>query len=283
MRFRKYQALGNDYLVIASDALASPSRELVRRITHRNLGIGSDGILVGERRGGGFSLRIYNPDGSEAEKSGNGLRIYARSLFDAGEVGEEPFTVDTKGGRVECQIKDAGARVRVWMGRVVFDSEAIPVAGPRREVLRESMRVAGRDLEFCAASVGNPHCVLHVEEPSEALARELGPIIENDPRFPERVNVQFAKLLDRENLRIEIWERGAGYTLASGTSACAAAGVSRRLGLCDDRIAVHMPGGVLDVAFDHQLVATLEGPVVYVAEGDLSDEGLREVPGASGK
>jgi diaminopimelate epimerase len=275
VRFRKYQALGNDYLVIAAADLPSPSAALVQRITHRNLGIGGDGILVGEAAGERrFALRIYNPDGSEAEKSGNGLRIYARSLFDAGEVGDEPFAVATPGGEVRCQVKDGGARVRVAMGRVVFDSASIPVAGPAREVLRESLRLGDRELEFCAASVGNPHCVLHVDEPSEAMARELGPLLEVHPLFPNRTNVQFARVEDSRTLRVEIWERGAGYTLASGTSACAAAAVSRRLGLCEDRLSVRMPGGILDVELGSDFEATIEGPVVMVAEGELAEEGL---------
>lgn len=275
MRFYKYQALGNDYLVIASTELPSPSAALVQRITHRHLGIGGDGILVGEPIGDGrFRLRIYNPDGGEAEKSGNGLRIYARSLFDAGEVGEQPFEVDTLAGPVRCQVKEGGARVRVAMGRIVFDSEVIPVTGPAREVLRESLRVGDRELEFCAASVGNPHCVVHVDQPSEAMARELGPLIEHHTSFPKRTNVQFAKVEDRTKLRVEIWERGAGYTLASGTSACAVAAVSRRLGLCEDRVSVQMPGGALDVELGSDLEATIEGPVVRVAEGELVEEGL---------
>jgi diaminopimelate epimerase len=280
MRFRKYQALGNDYLVLESAELPAPSPGFVQRITHRNLGVGSDGILVGAPAGDGrFRLRIYNPDGGQAEKSGNGLRIYARSLFDDGAVGEEPFEVETPGGRVRCQVKQGGARVRVAMGRVVFDSTAVPVCGEAREVLRESLQAGGRTLEFCAASVGNPHCVLHVDDPSRDLACELGPAIEHHPCFPERTNVQFVKVEAPQRLRVEIWERGAGYTLASGTSACAAAAVSRRLGLCEDRLAVAMPGGVLDVELGPDFEATIEGPVVKIAEGQLAEETLVELRG----
>lgn len=276
MRFAKYQALANDYLVLdAAEFAGSRHPELVRRITDRRLGVGADGVLVGARPGSGaFGLRIFNPDGSEAEKSGNGLRIFARSLWDSRAVSGDPFEVETLGGVARCRVIQEGRSVRVSMGRVVFDSESIPVQGPAREVLNESLWVADRRLEFCGASVGNPHCVVLVDAATEADARLLGPAIESDPRFPNRTNVQFAQVQDRGNLRIEIWERGAGYTLASGTSACAAAGVAIRLGLCDRHVSVHMRGGVLEVEFTADFEATIEGPVVRVAEGEFFDEAL---------
>ncbi len=278
MRFSKYQALGNDYLVIGETEIGGDvSPELIRRITHRNLGVGADGILVGRQLGPQrFQLRIFNPDGGQAEKSGNGLRIYARALFDSGAVSEQPFEVETLGGTVRCEIVESGARVRVAMGRVVFDSAAIPVAGEPREVLMESIRVGGREFEFSAASVGNPHCVIFVPDPKESETKELGPAIERDARFPNRSNVQFAAVQDRKKLRIEIWERGAGYTMASGTSACAAAGVALRLGLCDPKLTVQMVGGDLDLEFDDDFHVLIEGPVTHVATGQISDETLRE-------
>jgi diaminopimelate epimerase len=275
MRFFKYHALGNDYLVLnPSDLAGELDPVLVRRICHRNFGVGSDGILLGplESREADFGLRIFNPDGSEAEKSGNGLRIFSRYLWDQGLVEERPFTVDTPGGKVESIVERGGRSVTVQMGQVSFESTRIPVQGNPREVLKEAMVVDGETLVFCATTVGNPHCVVLRENLSEEEARRLGPLIEKDPRFPKRTNVQFMKVLDRSNIQIEIWERGAGYTLASGSSSSAAAAVAHRLGLCGDHITVHMPGGELDIRLSADFSVLMTGPVTKIAEGTLSPE-----------
>jgi len=275
MRFCKYHALGNDYLVLdPSDFAWELNSFKIQRICHRNFGVGSDGILLGplETKEGDFGLRIFNPDGSEAEKSGNGLRIFSRYLWDQGLVKDKPFTVMTPGGRVESTVRDRGRSVTVEMGQVSFDSARIPVEGQRREVLNETMVLEGKALRFCAATVGNPHCVVLREKVSEEEARRLGPLIENDSRFPNRTNVQFMKVLDRSNIQIEIWERGAGYTLASGSSSSAAAAVAHRLGLCEGHITVHMPGGELDIRISEDFSVRMTGPVTKIAEGNLFPE-----------
>jgi len=273
--FYKYHALGNDYLVLnPSDLEGELDAFQIQRICHRNFGVGSDGILLGplETQEGDFGLRIFNPDGTEAEKSGNGLRIFSRFLWDQGLVKEAPFTVMTPGGRVESTVQDRGRSVTVQMGQVSFDSTRIPVKGEPREVLNETMVLEGEELRFCAATVGNPHCVVLREDVSEEEARRWGPLIEKDPRFLNRTNVQFMKVLDRSHIRIEIWERGAGYTLASGSSSSAAAAVARRLGLCGAHITVHMPGGDLDIRIAEDFSVQMAGPVTKVAEGTLSSE-----------
>jgi diaminopimelate epimerase len=216
-------------------------------------------------------LRIFNPDGSEAEKSGNGLRIFARYLWDRDLAGDEEFAVETPGGIARCTVLDSGGNVRVQMGQVSFWSDRIPVVGPRREVLRERIEVGGKSLVYCAATIGNPHCVVLLEGTPE-IARELGPRLESHPNFPNRTNVQFLTVLDRSNIRIEIWERGAGYTLASGSSSSAAAAVAHKLGLCDRSITVHMPGGKLAIEIGNDFEIVLTGPVTKVAEGTLSRE-----------
>jgi diaminopimelate epimerase len=274
-RFYKYHALGNDYLVLhPSDLVGELEPFQIQRICHRNFGIGSDGILLGplETQEGDFGLRIFNPDGSEAEKSGNGLRIFSRYLWDQGLVKDKPFTIMTPGGKVESTVQDKGRRVTVEMGQVSFDSARVPVQGERRDVLNETMIVEGKELRFCAATVGNPHCVVLREKVSEEEARRLGPLIETDPRFPNRTNVQFMKVLDRSQIQIEIWERGAGYTLASGSSSSAAAAVAYRLGLCGGHITVHMPGGELDIRVSEDFFVRMTGPVTKVAEGNLFPE-----------
>jgi diaminopimelate epimerase len=275
MRFYKYHALGNDYVVLNPDEfVAELTEDRIRAICHRNYGVGSDGILYGPKStdAADFALRIFNPDGSEAEKSGNGLRIFARYLWDCRKVQQDTFTVLTPGGVVTAKVQKQGKEVTVDMGRVSFDSAEIPVTGPQREVINEKMKVKGKEIEFSAATIGNPHCVILRDDVSEAEARTLGPIIELDSRFPNRTNVQFMKVLDRSNIRLEIWERGAGYTLASGSSSSAAAAVARRLGLCDSNITVHMPGGNLDITVSDDFSITMTGPVVKVAEGVISEQ-----------
>lgn len=271
--FHKYQALGNDYLVLEG-AVPELTSSLVRRICDRHLGVGSDGILIGARSvsGGGFSMRIFNPDGSEAEKSGNGLRIFARYLWDNGFVGVEYFSVLTKGGVVHCQVRDKGTLVFVEMGRASFSSEDISIAGPPREVVAERFEIADEVLRITGVSVGNPHCVVQIDDPTPELARRLGPLLENHAMFQRRTNVQFLKVLGPQRIRIEIWERGAGYTLASGSSSCAAAAASVRLGLCEGEITVEMPGGSLKIGVAPDFSLTMTGPVKKVAKGEISNE-----------
>jgi len=275
MRFIKYHALGNDYLVIRpSDIDGDIQKTMIERICHRHYGIGSDGILLGplDSSNCDFKVRIFNPDGSEAEKSGNGLRIFSRFLWEEGLVREEPFTIETLGGPVTCRVEEGGKRVQVEMGTVSFLSTEIPVTGRKREVLREQMTVACRTFEYCAATIGNPHCVVLCEEPTAEIARLYGPLIERDARFPNQANVQFMKIIDRGNIRIEIWERGAGYTLASGSSSAAAAAIAHKLGLCDAAIVVHMPGGSLDITLAEDFAATMRGPVQRICSGVIDSQ-----------
>ncbi len=277
MRFFRYHAIGNDYIVIPESELTGPlTPALTRRICHRNYGVGSDGILLHlhDKSTERFDLRIHNPDGSESEKSGNGLRIFARYLWDRKRVGVDAFAVATPGGTVSCRVMDNGRSVTVDMGALTFDSARIPVAGPAREVLRERFTIAGVELEYSCASIGNPHCVILRDALSESETRELGSLIEVDPRFPNRTNVQFMKVLDRGNIAIQIWERGAGFTLASGSSSSAAAGVAHRLGLCERDITVHMPGGEIRIEIDPGYKVRMTGPVTHIADGEIDPECL---------
>jgi diaminopimelate epimerase len=275
MKYSKYHGLGNDYIVIQPpDVPDVLDRDRIRLICHRNYGVGSDGILLGPLKSTScdFKLKIYNPDGSEAEKSGNGLRIFSRFLWDYGLVREQPFTIETLGGQVTAQVAPDGRKVTVAMGEVSFDSDKIPVTGAVREVMNETIQIADRVFTYCAATVGNPHCVVLCDSPTAKLAKQYGPLIEVEPRFVNRTNVQFMAVMDRQNIRIEIWERGAGYTLASGSSSTAAAAVAHKLGLCDSRITVHMPGGTLDIWFEEEFHAIMTGPVVHVSEGVIDNE-----------
>jgi diaminopimelate epimerase len=275
MKYYKYHAIGNDYIVInPKDVSQNLTCEQITKICHRNFGIGSDGILFGPllSEKGKFLLRIFNPDGSEAEKSGNGLRIFSRYLWDMQLVKEEAFTIETKGGLVKSTVLDNGKTVRVEMGKVSFWSDEIPVAGKRREVISENITVDNKSFTFCAATIGNPHCVIPLPEITPDLAKQYGYLIESHKIFPNRINVQFMKVLDRENIQLEIWERGAGYTLASGSSSSAAAAVAHRLGLCDSSITVHMPGGNILIEIGEDYSIQMTGSVTKVAEGIISEE-----------
>ena len=275
MKFFKYHALGNDYIVLdPADFGDELTSRQIRSICHRNYGIGSDGILFGPfiSPQGDFVLRIFNPDGSEAEKSGNGLRIFSRYLWDKGLVQKNPFIIMTEGGKVISHVHKGGKSVTVEMGKVSFDSRKIPVEGPSREVINETIIINGQELLFCAATIGNPHCVILRDEVSKEEAQKWGPLIEKDPRFPNRTNVQFMKICDRKNITIEIWERGAGYTLASGSSSSAAAAVAYKLDFCDSHIAVNMPGGTIEITVSNDFSISMIGPVVKIAEGTISND-----------
>ncbi len=275
MRFSKYHALGNDYLIIEpGEAPEGIDSRSIRTICHRNFGVGSDGILYGplQSQKAAFGLRIFNPDGSEAEKSGNGLRIFSRYLWDRELVGTDEFTIETMGGVVRSTVHDQGRSVQVEMGQISFQSADIPVAGEPREVLNESIAVGERVLKYSAATIGNPHCVVPMDEVNEAMARHYGPLLENHPFFPKRTNVQFLKVLDRGRIRIEIWERGAGYTLASGSSSSAAAAVAHRLGFCDQQVEVVMPGGVIRIEIGPRYDIRMTGSVTRVGEGTMDRE-----------
>jgi diaminopimelate epimerase len=277
--FAKGHGLGNDYIVMEARHLHRPlTAEQVARICDRNWGVGSDGILLltPAWAGADFGLRIFNPDGSEAEKSGNGLRIFAKYLRDHGHAATVEFTVDTPGGRVACRCHERDGRVvevTVEMGRCTFLAHEIPMHGPAREVVGVPLQVADRTLSVTAVSVGNPHCVIFTDRLDEAEVRRLGPLVETHPAFPNRTNVQFARVVSRTQVDILIWERGAGWTLASGSSSSAVACAAVKTGRCDHGpVTVRMPGGTLAVDVRPDWSIRLQGPAAEVYTGTLSRE-----------
>lgn len=282
-QFVKSQALGNDYIVLDESQLSRPlTPEVVRIICDAHYGIGSDGILLlTTGAAADFGLRIFNPDGSEAEKSGNGLRILAKFLYDHRYTEKQDFTVSTLGGLVHARLHVTNQRVTgitVDMGRATFRSSEIPVAGPPREVIQEALEAGGRQFTVTAVSVGNPHCVIFSEALDPDEVRRVGPLIERHPSFPNRINVQFAKVKSRDRVSILIWERGAGYTLASGSSSCAAAAASVRNGLTDRMLTIESPGGELGVSVGEAWDLTLTGPASEICRGTLSQDLLSCLP-----
>ncbi len=271
----RYHGLGNDYLVFDPN-----KNELdlnvknVKMLCDRNMGLGSDGILegpfIGEKQ---MSLRIWNPDGSIAEKSGNGVRIFAKYLKDAGYAQKKNYKLLTDGGLVEITyLNEDGSRLRISMGKLSFMSDEIPVIGERREVINEDMVFGNTLYPATCVTIGNPHCVIPMREISKPLVCKIGNFSETARYFPERVNTEIMQVIDNTNIAIETFERGAGYTMATGTGACAAAGVAYKLGLTGNKVIVHMPGGELQIEITDDWNVYMIGEVFYVAEIRLSSE-----------
>ena len=269
----RYHGLGNDYLVFDPNKNELDlNKENVSMLCNRNMGLGSDGILegpfIGEKC---MSLKIWNPDGSIAEKSGNGVRIFAKYLKDAGYVQKKKYDLMTDGGKVEiAYLNEDGSRLRISMGKLSFWSDEIPVVGERREVINEDMVFGNTLYPATCVSVGNPHCVIPMREISKPLVCKIGNFSEMARYFPERVNTEIMKVIDNTNIAIETFERGAGYTMATGTGACAAAGVAYKLGLTGNKVIVHMPGGELQIEIGDDWEVYMTGDVFYVASVTLS-------------
>lgn len=282
----KGHGLGNDYIAVDPAELDFElSARNVRALCDRHRGVGADGVLaLAPSERAHFGLRIFNPDGSEAEKSGNGLRIFGGYLYATRRTRRREFRIETAGGivSVALRIDEDGDvdRAKVVIGHASFRPRLLPCTLEEPELVDLPLRVAGRTLRFSGVSVGNPHCVVFANS-ERAWTREdlleLGPALETHEIFPQRTNVQLAAATGPRTLSILIWERGAGETLASGTSACAAAAAGVRLGLVKSPVAVHAPGGGLEVAVDAQFDLTLDGEVAEVARGRLSRAFLRSL------
>lgn len=265
----KYHGLGNDYLVFDPNKNSLKlSPENVRLLCDRHFGAGSDGILEGpilEKEP--LEVKIWNPDGSIAEKSGNGVRIFAKYLKDAGYVQKQHVVLGTGSGQVEVwYLNEEGTRLKASMGKVSFWSNEIPVTGPVREVVNETLIFGKIPYKATCVSIGNPHVVIFLDEISKELVCRIGKNSETAEYFPERINTQIMKVIDRNTIEIEIYERGAGYTLASGSSGCAAAAAAYRQGLTDSKMYVRMPGGTLEIEILEDWNVLMTGDVGYVGK-----------------
>ncbi len=275
--FVKSHGLGNDYIVLDSERITFQlSEKAIQTICDVHFGIGSDGILLKvPSENAEFGLRILNPDGSEAEKSGNGLRIFAKYLFDYGLAGKK-FSIETPGGIVYAEItKEAGGKantVKVDMGKAIFESKKIPVNSKNKECIDATLHLEYRDYTINCVSVGNPHCVILTEQLDEKEVKTFGPQIEKNKIFPNYINVQFAKIISPNEVEIMIWERGAGWTLASGSSSCAVAAVVLKKGLANRKLNIKMPGGQLKIEIDENWQIKMTGEVREIASGALSNE-----------
>lgn len=281
--FVKSHGLGNDYLVLDQGNINFQLTEKnIRMLCDVHYGIGSDGILLKVASSkADFGLKIFNPDGSEAEKSGNGLRIFAKYLYDYKHASSKIFTIETLGGTVTAEVSDENngkaSRIKVDMGKAIFSSRDIPVICDEAECMDHLLNIIDEAYEINCVSVGNPHCVILRDKLVLAEILKHGSDIENHPMFPNRINVQFAKVLSHDEVEILIWERGAGYTLASGSSSCAVAAVMVKKGLADRKMKVKMPGGILQLEIDEKWNIRMEGEVKEIASGYLSNELIAEM------
>ena len=278
--FVKSHGLGNDYIVMVKGAQTPPlTEDNIRLICDRNYGVGSDGILLLEKDIPPFGLRIFNPDGSEAEKSGNGLRIFSKFLYEYGYAKDKEFLIDTAGGRVRSTVRtdqsDRVVAVLVEMGTYTFDPAAVGIKDRSTPMIEEELKINGDvTVKGSALSVGNPHFVFFVESIDDPFIREYGTLIEHHPLFPKRINTQMVRVVGSNEIEIRIWERGAGYTQASGSSSCAAASCAVFLGKVKSPVTVRMPGGILRIEVGEDRELRMEGPVEEVMKGLFSRDFL---------
>lgn len=279
LRFTKMQGAGNDFVVL--DGIAQPfdlDADRLRRLADRRFGVGADQILLVERSeapGIDFRYRIFNADGGEVEQCGNGARCFVKFVRARGLTDKRAIRVATAGGVIEPRLEDDG-EVTVDMGAPVFDPPRVPfdaeglVATERAAGRLWPLQIAGREVQASVLSMGNPHAVLLVDDVESAPVAGDGAALEHHRRFPQRVNAGFVQVVDRHAIRLRVWERGVGETLACGTGACAAAVAGMRLGLLDSPVTVHARGGRLRIRWNgdgHPVLMT--GPAVAVFEGEI--------------
>ena len=277
IRFTKMQGAGNDFVVL--DGVTEPLRlspAAIRRLADRRFGVGCDQVLLVEPPadpGADFRYRIFNADGSEVEQCGNGARCFVRFVRDRGLTAKSEIAVDTLGGRIYPRLAESG-EVSVNMGVPRFAPGEIPFVADA-PALVYPLEVDGRTIEVSVLSMGNPHAVMIVADARAAPVATLGPRLEHHVRFPRRVNAGFLEIRDRAHVRLRVWERGAGETLACGSGACAAVVAGRRLGRLDATVEVGLPGGTLTVSWAGEGEPVwLTGPATTVFEGTIEIENL---------
>ncbi|QGG47970.1 diaminopimelate epimerase [Heliorestis convoluta] len=276
MEFVKMHGLGNDFVIV--DARKSPLLErtdwedVAIKVCDRHYGVGADGlILVLPSEIAHVGWRILNPDGSEPEMCGNGIRCFARYVYERSIVTDKVIQVETLAGIIvpEIQVEnDQVVGVKVDMGEPIFERSKIPMTGEGDQVVEEEIDIQGNPVKITALSMGNPHCLIYVDKVEEAPLTEWGPIVEKHPLFPKKTNVEFVEVVNKNEVRMHVWERGAGPTLACGTGACATIVGSVLHGYTDRKATVHLPGGSLAIEWDEKSNKVfMTGPAVEVFQG----------------
>ncbi|MCG0274681.1 MAG: diaminopimelate epimerase [Thermosediminibacteraceae bacterium] len=275
MKFTKMHGLGNDFIVV--NGFKEDIRIIfnkAEKICDRHRGIGADGILlVLPSDKADLKMRIINSDGSEADMCGNGIRCFARYAFSRGLVKKTHISVETLAGIIKPEViikDDIIESVRVDMGRYSLKNKDIPVAAdPMGEAVDLELTVEGRVFKFTGVSMGNPHCVIFVDDVKSFPVEHIGPIIERHPLFPKKTNVEFVEVKGRDLLKMRVWERGAGLTMACGTGACASAVAAYKKGLVDPKVTVSLPGGDLLIEIEEDGRVYMTGPAVEVYSGEI--------------
>ncbi|MCD6024682.1 MAG: diaminopimelate epimerase [Fibrobacteria bacterium] len=277
MRFIKMQGTGNDYVYVdAFQEKVGDAVELAKKVSHRHFGVGGDGLIViRPYAGADAEMDMYNADGSSSEMCGNGIRCVAKYVHDTYARGRDELKLMTGAGwrtaHIVTRDKDGNAEsVRIDMGAPIFEGLKIPTTIDAPEVLRRKIEVAGQTFEFSSVSMGNPHCVVYVEDVGNFPVTTIGPLIENHPLFPRRVNVEFVQIVSRNEVIQRTWERGSGETWACGTGASAVAAIGHRLGLTGERLTIHLTGGDLLLEYDGTGSVQMTGPAVEVFRGEYA-------------
>ena len=280
MKFTKMQGIGNDYVYVNcfQETVEDPAKT-ARIVSDRHFGVGSDGlILIKPSEKADFEMDMYNADGSRGAMCGNGIRCVAKYVYDYGLTDQTRITVDTASGvkTLELQVENGKAvRVKVDIGAPILEPERIPVKSEKERVMDAPVSVGGAEYRMTCVSMGNPHCVVPVEDVDGLEIEKIGPLFENHPMFPDRVNTEFIRVLDRNTVQMRVWERGAGETWACGTGACAVAVACALNGWTEEKVLVKLRGGDLEIFWDRDKnTVFMTGPAAVVFEGEID---LRQI------
>lgn len=278
MKFTKMHGCGNDYIYINGfEEIAEHKPEAVVRMSDRHFGIGGDGVIfINPSKKADFEMEMYNADGSRAEMCGNGIRCVGKFVYDKGLTDKKKITVESFGEvkQLDLYVQEGKVlTVTVDMGAPELRAEKIPVISAQKEVIHEEIEVEGQIYYMTAVSMGNPHAVIFVEELADMDVSKIGPKFEHHTRFPNRINTEFVKIIDRNNIEMRVWERGTGETLACGTGCCAAAAACILNGLTETKVTVKLLGGSLHICWDRDRNTILmSGPAETVFEGNIELE-----------
>lgn len=276
MKFTKMQGIGNDYVYVnCFEETVEDPFGLAVWVSNRHFGVGSDGlILIKPSKRADFMMEMYNADGSLGAMCGNGIRCVAKYVYDKGLTDKKEISIETASGikYVKLTVKDGRAvLVEVNMGSPVLEAARIPIRLSMKQVINRPVEIGGREFHMTGVSMGNPHAVIYVEDASEFPVEEIGPLFENNPIFPDRVNTEFVKVIDKNTVQMRVWERGSGETMACGTGACAVAVASALNGYTGDEVTVKLLGGDLKIRWDRsENLVYMTGPAKIVFEGEIT-------------
>ena len=281
MMFFKMQGLGNDYVYIDCINGKEPIdiKNLTNRLSNRHFGVGSDGlILLCKSKVADLKMRMFNSDGSEAQMCGNGIRCVAKLAYELGLICEEITTIETLSGIKTLKLNIVNGKVKtveVDMGAPILEATKIPVSSSAKiedKKVKAEVKVKNKKIEFTCVSMGNPHAVTFVNNIKNFKVAEYGPILENADIFPEKANIEFVEVVDKNNIKMRVWERGSGETLACGTGACSSVVASRLNGYTDRKVNVQLLGGNLEIEWKPNNHVYMTGPAVTVFKGEWIDE-----------